>query len=1055
MTKILIKRGTHTQWTSSLIPLAVGELGLDTTNDVLKVGNGTDLWIDLSSFVLSTDLSNSLGDYVPIGDVGNPDGVASLDSTGNVPISQLGNIISGAPAVLDTLNELAAALNNDQNFTNTVNTALSGKVSKSGGDTIIPSSASTVGLIIKAATGQSADIQQWKTSGNFRSVWINQDGEFNVGYSFINFGGSGSVNAGLLTIAPTGNIVPLAIRGISGQTANLQEWKNSAGTLLSAITSSGDLNFNSNLWNIKANGTNVIQWQPTTGSTLISYGSSNTPITIQGSSGQTGDLTKWRDSNANTLIRIDSSGAIYLINPTANNNSNDTPSPEINFQGNIWNSSYGNQNIKGAIKVAAYAGNTNPTISKMSFLLATDNGTPAEVASFTNTGAFSNIGGLDSYGTGVVFRLRNTTDATTAVISPSPKLELMGRAWNSSQGSAPTRAYLQVNANNNNSDPFINRLGFFVATGNNAGGWIYGADATEYMSILGNGTVGINSTTPLATLDIRPINSSTKGLLIRSAASQATNLIDIQDSSGTTVARVAENGQAMFPYYWDALTQGESQGARIALQAPSASNPVAIFKARSSQTANLQEWQNSAGTALSYINASGGLTATEVVGSTTYSGGKITGGTLGYLNASTFNASVSPIVVRGAASQSANLQEWQKSDGTKLASISSDGTSMLGAIYVTYGPHKIYGSLENWGNPSGVASTSILAYGYSGSASLTIGVKNTDNVNNRNWQLFTGGGGYAGQSGAYIGEGGLIFQENNPNDSSSVIRGGFRRGGQFTLGGESTYSASLSVTPLSTSTAGLVVRGITSQTSNLQEWQNSSGTALTSISTTGKLTITNTSASASLIEVLGSGSGTFVVSQTGGIITNGGLSSIGGGSYFGGYGGAGNVVVTVTGASGQTGDLQKWTNFAGTVLAKVDSSGSIFTTTASAGVNTTQVATTAFVKTAVDNDNLNIYITDSGPSRTLSANDTYKVIEMTSSSSTTITIPNDASDSTFPIGSWIEIRQMGSGQITVLATSPATVVATDNQFKTRVQYSSIVLEKRASNAWYLAGDTAA
>ena len=1048
MTKILIKRGTHTQWTSSLIPLAVGELGLDTTNDVLKVGNGIDLWIDLPSFVLSTDLSNSLGDYVPIGDVGNPDGVASLDSTGNVPISQLGNIISGAPAVLDTLNELAAALNNDQNFTNTVNTALSGKVSKSGGDTIIPSSTSTVGLIIKAATGQSADIQQWKTSGNFRSVWINQDGEFNIGYSFINFGGSGSVNAGLLTIAPTGNIVPLAIRGISGQTANLQEWqdssgtviakidangklrsdelqgiynrigiyqptilppsstnvalivkgqtsqsanlqewKNSADTLLSAITSSGDLNFNSNLWNIKANGTNVIQWQPTTGSTFISYGSSNTPITIQGSSGQTGDLTKWRDSNNNTLTRIDSSGAIYLINPTANNNSNDTPSPTINFQGNIWNSAYGNQNIKGAIKVAAYAGNTNPTISKMSFLLATDNGTPAEIASFTNIGAFSNIGGLDSYGTGVIFRLRNTTDATTAVISPSPKLELMGRAWNSSQGSAPTRAYLQVNANNNNSDPFINRLGFFVATGNNAGGWIYGADATEYMSILGNGTVGINSTTPLATLDIRPINSSTKGLLIRSAASQATNLIDIQDSSGTTIARVAENGQAMFPYYWDALTQGESQGARIALQAPSASNPVAIFKARLSQTAN--------------------------------------------------------------------LQEWQKSDGTKLASISSDGTTMLGAIYVTYGPHKIYGSLENWGNPSGVASTSILAYGYSGSASLTIGVKNTDNVNNRNWQLFTGGGGYAGQSGAYIGEGGLIFQENNPNDSSSVIRGGFRRGGQFTLGGENTYSASLSVTPLSTSTTGLVVRGITSQTSNLQEWQDSSGTALTSISTTGKLTITNTSASASLIEVLGSGSGTFVVSQTGGIITNGGLSSIGGGSYFGGYGGAGNVVVTVTGASGQTGDLQRWTNFAGTVLAKVDSSGSIFTTTASAGVNTTQVATTAFVKTAVDNDNLNIYITDSGPSRTLSANDTYKVIEMTSSSSTTITIPNDASDSTFPIGSWIEIRQMGSGQVTVLATSPATVVATDNQFKTRVQYSSIVLEKRASNAWYLAGDTAA
>ena len=167
------------------------------------------------------------------------------------------------------------------------------------------------------------------------------------------------------------------------------------------------------------------------------------------------------------------------------------------------------------------------------------------------------------------------------------------------------------------------------------------------------------------------------------------------------------------------------------------------------------------------------------------------------------------------------------------------------------------------------------------------------------------------------------------------------------------------------------------------------------------------------------------------------------------------ILKIATGNASKTANLTEWQNSSGTVIAKVDASGSMFTTTASAGTNTTQVATTAFVKTAIDNSNLNIYITDSGTARTLSSNDTYKIIEMTSSSSITITIPNDASDSTFPIGSWIEIRQMGTGQITVSATSPATVVATDSQFKTRVRYSSIILEKRASNAWYLAGDTTA
>lgn len=108
-----------------------------------------------------------------------------------------------------------------------------------------------------------------------------------------------------------------------------------------------------------------------------------------------------------------------------------------------------------------------------------------------------------------------------------------------------------------------------------------------------------------------------------------------------------------------------------------------------------------------------------------------------------------------------------------------------------------------------------------------------------------------------------------------------------------------------------------------------------------------------------------------------------------------------------------------------------------------------------EEDEKNIYLTDSGTARTLGSGDAYKIIEFTNSNTIAVTIPNDASDTTFPIGSYVEVRQMGGGQITVSATSPATLVATDNQYKTRVQYSAIVLEKRASNAWYLAGDTTA
>ena len=43
------------------------------------------------------------------------------------------NIVGGAPAALDTLNELAAALNNDANFSTTVTNSLAGKLNLSGG----------------------------------------------------------------------------------------------------------------------------------------------------------------------------------------------------------------------------------------------------------------------------------------------------------------------------------------------------------------------------------------------------------------------------------------------------------------------------------------------------------------------------------------------------------------------------------------------------------------------------------------------------------------------------------------------------------------------------------------------------------------------------------------------------------------------------------------------------------------------------------------------------------------------------------------------------------
>ena len=98
------------------------------------------------------------------------------------------------------------------------------------------------------------------------------------------------------------------------------------------------------------------------------------------------------------------------------------------------------------------------------------------------------------------------------------------------------------------------------------------------------------------------------------------------------------------------------------------------------------------------------------------------------------------------------------------------------------------------------------------------------------------------------------------------------------------------------------------------------------------------------------------------------------------------------------------------------------------------------------------YVGVTGSAYTLEADDLNKIVEVNHASGTTVTIPSDPSDETFPIGWSAEFRQIGDGRITFQATSPATLASTEDYVKTRLKYSSAVVEKRASNAWILVGD---
>ncbi len=88
-TRMQQRRGTAAQWTSANPILAAGEIGFETDTGKFKIGNGSSTWSSLNYYV------------------------------------DANSILDGAPGVLDTLNELAAAIGDDPAFITTVATNLS------------------------------------------------------------------------------------------------------------------------------------------------------------------------------------------------------------------------------------------------------------------------------------------------------------------------------------------------------------------------------------------------------------------------------------------------------------------------------------------------------------------------------------------------------------------------------------------------------------------------------------------------------------------------------------------------------------------------------------------------------------------------------------------------------------------------------------------------------------------------------------------------------------------------------------------------------------------
>jgi hypothetical protein len=156
-------------------------------------------------------------------------------------------------------------------------------------------------------------------------------------------------------------------------------------------------------------------------------------------------------------------------------------------------------------------------------------------------------------------------------------------------------------------------------------------------------------------------------------AADGASVVSFRTVAGTGTAQASITRGTGFNSVMTIENRGTSG---IVMTNGNASAVVATVKGFTSQTANLQEWQNSSGTVLSRINASGNLTVPTVVAlwdGQFYAGSPAT----------------RPLLVQGTASQTANLQEWRNSAGTSLARVASNGNFSAQELYTANG---VFGS---------------------------------------------------------------------------------------------------------------------------------------------------------------------------------------------------------------------------------------------------------------------------------------------------------------------------------------------------------------------------
>jgi hypothetical protein len=384
-----------------------------------------------------------------------------------------------------------------------------------------------------------------------------------------------------------------------------------------------------------------------------------------------------------------------------------------------------------------------------------------------------------------------------------------------------------------------------------------------------SGPVGINENNPSGQIQVTTPTAGSKGLILKGLPNRTINNVSLTSNVATITTTAAHNFLTGNAVVISGLTNSVLNGTYTISSTPTTTtftfaktnaNITSVADsgtASVAQTANLQEWQDGAGSVLASISPAGAATFTGALASTgpfsqltvsrrdnsaqaaaIYSGSgdfqvfmggaggdtfviKSTGAVgIGatpsspgaQLQVATLAAATKGLIVKGFTSQTANLFEAQNSLGTALVTIDASGKLGVGTTPTT--PLHVLTNTTSTGNnfeqlrleQAGTGDVGI-DFLLSGVTGYRMGIDNSD---------------------------GDKFKIGTSEDLGTSTALTINTGGAIGIG-DSSPGAQLQVTSSSAATKGLIVKGFSSQSATLQEWQDSSGATLASVTPKGEL----------------------------------------------------------------------------------------------------------------------------------------------------------------------------------------------------------------------------